>query len=143
MFKSSESLLVHRDRKRVYGVAETYPNFAEFFRERVTLKNNDQEMIVKIGSTLFGIPTSWVGYGKKKQFESIEFIQTEGLLKGLIAVWRFRDHHAGTEVTINSSFSLNIPVLGKPLEWFIGTLKVKKTVRMILKALKKEAESAK
>ena len=141
MFSSSESVLVNRDRKHVYSVAETYPQFARFFRFGEILKQNDHEMIVKIGSTICGLHTSWVGHGKKIKFESIEFVQTEGLLKGLVAVWKFQDHDKSTEVTISSSFNLKVPLAGEPLEWLLGTFKVRKTVRMILEALKKEAES--
>ena len=143
MFASSESVLVNKDRKHVYGVAETYPQFAKFFRLGETLKQNDKEMVVRIGSTICGFPTTWIGHGRKTKFETIEFVQTEGLLKGLVAVWKFEDKGGSTGVTISSRFALNVPVAGGLLEWLIGTFKVKKTVRMILEALKEEAESSK
>ena len=143
MFKSSESILIGRDRKHVYRIAESYPLFAVFYQSKEILKQNEKEMVVKIGSKILGFPTSWTGHGKKTQFESIEFVQIEGLLKGLVAAWKFRDLGEFTEVTIDSSFNMDVPVLGRLLEWFMGTFKVKKTMALILKALKAEAERVK
>lgn len=141
MFANTQSIIINRNRKYVYTVAETYPKFATFYQIRETISQSDDEMIVKVGSTLFGFPTSWIGQGKKTKFESIEFIQIEGILKGLIACWKFEETGLSTKVTISSKFILSIPLFGKLLEWIIGTFKVKKTVKLILEALKKEAES--
>lgn len=142
MFSCSESIIVNARRERVYRAAEDYPRFATFYTAGEILENTEHAMVVRVTSTLCGIPISWKGHGKKVPFESIEFVQTEGLLKGLTALWTFRDQDHMCRVTIDSRFSLKIPAIGKLAEHLIGKYKVQKTITMILEALKRRAESA-
>lgn len=142
MFSCSETIIVNEKREQVYRAAEEYPRFATFYTAGEILENTERAMVVRITSTLCGIPISWNGHGKKVPYDSIEFVQTEGLLKGLTARWTFRDHNHSCRVTIDSRFSLNIPIIGKLVEQLIGTYKVRKTITMILEALKHRVESA-
>ena len=142
MFTGSESITIQRPRPEVYRTAERYPLFATFFRSREILAQSEDELVVRVGSTLWGYPTTWVGRGQKTRNESIEFVQTDGLLKGLVALWRFEDSGSSTKVTIAFHFSLAIPGISYGLEWLIGSYKVKHTVRMILLALKEASETA-
>jgi ribosome-associated toxin RatA of RatAB toxin-antitoxin module len=142
VFSCSESILINETREQVYRVAEEYPRFATFYKAGEILENTDRTTVVRITSTLCGIPISWRGHGKKVPQESIEFVQTEGLLKGLSALWTFRDHNQICRVTIESHFSLEIPVVGRLVEQLLGRYKVRKTIRLILTALKHRAEPA-
>lgn len=135
-------MIIRRARPEVYRIAERYPLFATFFRSREILAQSEQELVVRVGSTLWGYPTTWIGRGKKIKNESIEFVQTDGLLKGLVALWKLEDTGSSTKVTIAFHFNLAIPAIGHALEWLIGTYKVKRTVRLILLAMKKECETA-
>jgi ribosome-associated toxin RatA of RatAB toxin-antitoxin module len=99
-------------------------------------------MRVRVGSTVLGVPTTWVGEGRKTPFEKIEFTQIQGLFKGLTATWRFTDAKADTVVSIHICFAFPIPVIGGSLAKLIGNLTVRKTVRKILAELKREAEAS-
>ena len=142
VFSCSETILINEAREHVYHAAEEYPRFATFYTAGEILENTQHAMVVRITSTLCGIPISWRGHGKKTPYDSIEFVQTEGLLKGLTALWTFEDHNRSCRVTIDSRFSLNVPIIGKLAEHLIGKYKVHATIKMILEALKRRAESA-
>jgi len=135
-------MIIRRARPEVYQVAERYPLFATFCRSREILVQNESELVVRVGSTLWGYPTTWIGQGKKVKNETIEFVQTDGFLKGLVALWKFEDTGSSTKVTIAFRFNLAIPGIGHGLEWLIGNYKVKRTARMILLALKEASETA-
>jgi len=141
MYTCEESIIINKPRQYVFAVAETYPLFVTFYRSREILFQDAQTMTVRIGSEILGMKTSWIGEGRKKRFESIEFTQTQGIFKGLLAVWNFEDRSSDvTSVTIHIRFSLNLPMIGKFLEQFLGNVKVKKTIRGILMELKRESE---
>jgi ribosome-associated toxin RatA of RatAB toxin-antitoxin module len=142
MFTGAESIVIRRPRAEVYRIAERYPLFATFYRSREILAQSETEQVVKVGSTLWGYPTTWTGRGHKVKNESIEFVQTDGLLKGLVALWKFEEMESSTKVTIAIHFHLAISGIGYGLEWLIGNYKVKPTVRMILLALKEVSETA-
>jgi ribosome-associated toxin RatA of RatAB toxin-antitoxin module len=137
MYEGSESAVIERPRQKVYQVAETYPLFATGFRAREILVQSQDELVVKVGSSICGYPTTWIGRGTKLKDHSIAFIQTDGLLKGLQAFWKFEDVETSTRVTISFCFTLQIPGIGSTLELLIGEFKVKPTVKMILRSLKK------
>ena len=140
MFVASESAVIQRRRPQVYQVAETYPLFATGFRAGEILSQSPDELVVKVGSSIWGYPTTWIGRGTKMKDQSIAFIQTDGLLKGLQALWKFEDVESFTKVTITFRFTLDIPGIGPLVESLIGKLKVKPTVKMILRSLKKASE---
>jgi ribosome-associated toxin RatA of RatAB toxin-antitoxin module len=140
MFTGSEAAVIQRGRQEVYRLAETYPLFATGFRAGEILAQSPDEIVVKVGSSIWGYPTTWIGRGTKTKDESIAFVQTDGLLKGLQALWKFEDVESFTKVTITFHFTLRIPGIGPLLELLIGELKVKPTVKMILRSLKKASE---
>jgi ribosome-associated toxin RatA of RatAB toxin-antitoxin module len=99
-------------------------------------------MRVRVGSEVLGMPTTWVGEGRKQPFEKIEFTQIQGLFRGLQATWQFTDATADTVVSIHIGFAFSVPVIGGALAKLAGNLTVRKTVRKILAELKREAESS-
>ena len=142
MLQGSTSILVDRELPQVYRIAETYPHFATFYHTRETLFSNEREVTVRVGSSLLGIPIQWIGHGQKVPLRSIEYQQTEGLMKGLVVLWEFDAVGSATRVTLtwnlkSTSFS---PL--RLVQWLIGKAKVKATVQRILRALKSQAESA-
>src|SRR5581483_897393 len=141
MFTCHDSIVINSKRENVFRVAETYPCFIRFYRYGEILYQDDETMRVKIGAKIFGIPTSWIGEGKKKKFETIEFIQTQGLFKGLIAIWRFKEAEESTILSINISFGFRVPLIGKSLENFLGEKMVTKTIKGILMEMKRESET--
>ncbi len=143
MFVGSESAVIGRQRREVYQVAETYPLFATCFRAREILAQSHDELVVRVGSSIWGYPTTWIGRGTKTKNQSIAFVQTDGLLKGLSALWKFEDVESFTKVTITFRFALQIRGIGPILEMLIGEFKVKPTVKMILRLLKKASEERK
>lgn len=78
--------------------------------------------------------TKWQGYGKKDPCNLIHFTQTQGLFKGLIALWRFEETSGGTHVTIETTFSK--PDLTKYGEFLLGRFLVERTTEKILSELK-------
>lgn len=141
MFECHDSITIDRKKELVFKTAETYPLFVRFFRYGEILYQDDEMIKVKIGAKIFGIPTSWIGEGKKKKFEKIEFIQTQGLFKGLIATWSFKEMGESTIFSIHIKFKFNIPLVGKLLENYFGTKMVAKTIQGILREMKREAEA--
>lgn len=142
MFDSQETIEIHRPKEHVFKVAESYPLFVRFFKSREILHQDDRTMRVRIGSTILGLPTSWIGEGKKTRFESIEFLQTQGFFKGLVAKWTFMSlSPSASRVSIQFRFQMTVPVIGGWLERTLVTLKVRPTVKGILAELKRTAES--
>ncbi len=141
MFTCGDSILIARKREHVFKTAETYPCFVRFFRYGKILYQDDELMRVKIGAKIFGVPTSWIGEGKKKKFETIIFTQTQGLFKGLIATWTFKEMKESTLISINVDFEFRVPLIGNFLENVLGKTVVAKTVRGILREMKREAET--
>jgi ribosome-associated toxin RatA of RatAB toxin-antitoxin module len=141
MFHSQDSISIRRPRAQVYRVAENYPTFVKFYRQREILYKDDAFMRVRVGSVVLGLPTSWVGEGEKTPFEKIQFTQVQGLFKGLTATWHFTDAGDDTIVSIHTRFAFPIPVIGGSLATLVGNATVRKTVRIILTELKREVES--
>jgi ribosome-associated toxin RatA of RatAB toxin-antitoxin module len=141
MYNSVDSIVINKPREHVFRVAETYPCFISFYRSGEILYQDEKTIKVKISSEILGVPTSWIGDGKKKRFETIDYTQTQGFFKGLKAIWSFQELGESTIVSIDINFKLNLPVIGSFVEHFMGTRKVSKTVKGILSELKREAES--
>lgn len=141
MFTCQDSITIDRAREQVFRIAETYPHFVRFYRCGEILHQDDENIRVKVGAKFFGFPTSWIGEGKKKRFETIEFTQTQGLFKGLVALWTFGDAGQSTIVSIKIKFSFDLPIAGSFLESLLGEKMVAKTIGGILKELKREAEA--
>jgi ribosome-associated toxin RatA of RatAB toxin-antitoxin module len=142
MFTCQDSITIDRERAHVFHVAETYPHFVRFYRRGEILHQDDETIKVKVGAKFFGVPTSWIGEGIKKRYEAIEFTQTQGLFKGLVALWTFKDSGRSTIVSIKIKFSFDFPIVGRFLEHLLGEKMVAKTIQGILKELKRESESA-
>lgn len=141
MFTCQDSIIIDKVRGHVYRIAETYPHFVRFYRCGEILHQDDKIIKVKVGAKFFGIPTSWIGEGIKKKFETIEFTQTQGLFKGLVALWTFKEAGETTIVSIKINFNFNIPIIGSFLERLLGEKMVAKTIQGILKELKRESET--
>ncbi len=129
----------NRKINRVYKIAETYPCFVSFFSsDSRIIRSTDEEMQVEVYTKLLGLfPTKWTGLGKKVRHRQITFTQTQGLFKGLTAIWSFQEVPDGTEVSIETSFSK--PKIGILGEWVLGRFLVEKTTRKILQELKNKA----
>src|SRR5579862_7374873 len=106
MYTDRISIKIDRPRKHVFQIAETYPRLVSFYKSGEILYQDDKCIKVRVTSNIFGIPTSWEGKGEKKKYESIEYIQTRGLFKGLVAAWHFKDADESTVVSIRVSFAL-------------------------------------
>lgn len=141
MFTCQDSITIDRTRGHVFRIAETYPHFVRFYKSGEILHQDDENITVKVGASFFGVPTSWIGEGKKRRFETIEFTQTQGLFKGLVALWTFRDAGQSTTVSIKINFSFDVPIAGRFLEHLLGKKMVAKTIAGILKELKRESEA--
>src|SRR3990167_8469696 len=107
MFTGTQSIFINGNKKKVYEVAQTYPSFVRFFlKGSRVLQETDNTMEVEVHAKWFGFyKTKWQGYGKKDPCNLIHFTQTQGLFKGLIALWRFEETSGGTHVTIETTFS--------------------------------------
>lgn len=143
MFKGNQSILICAEKEHVYQIAVTYPRFVSFFSKgSQVLAEDERSMSVLVCTKLLGFfPTRWIGHGMKQPFQSIEFIQEQGVFKGLKAVWTFSETHQGTLVTIATTFSKKLlPPFGEKV---LGTLIVEKTTKKILLELKRAAETVK
>ncbi len=140
MFTGAQSIAISANQKEVFSIAETYPKFVGCFLPQSQIINqSNNRMEVKVCSKLLGFyRTEWYGQGTKKPYREIFFEQTEGLFKGLTAVWIFEENDGITKATITTTFSK--PTLGKFLEYCLGKLIVEGTTREILRELKNKAE---
>ncbi|GEM_PF-6647680 len=122
----------------VYQTAEQYPLFVSFFKEREILSQNENEMTIRVGYSILGIPVRWTGHGIKDPLRSIRFRQTEGPLKGLTANWLFEPlgENNTTRVIIQSQFQFKMSICG-----FWVKMVVEKNIKRILKELKRTVES--
>ena len=122
----------------VYQTAEQYPLFVSFFKERRILSQNENEMTVKVGYFVLGIPIRCTGHGVKERPKAIRFRQTEGPLKGLTANWLFESLGEGnaTRVIIQSRLPFKIPVL----DWWVKMI-VRRNIKRILADLRETVES--
>lgn len=134
MFNGVQTIIIPFERKTVYEAAETYPYFVSFFsKNSKVIEQNDVYVKVEVHTKLLGFfPTKWEGIGKKQRYQSIYYTQTQGLFKGLTAVWNFEDLNNGTRVSIRSTFSK----LGLLDKWLLGKFVVESTTQRILAELK-------
>jgi len=139
MQNREHSIFVNASLTHVFRTAERYPLFVSHFRERKILNQDKRCTTVRVGYFLYGIPIRWVGYGEKDPYKAITWEQTQGLLKGMRAYWKFDDLGGRTHVSIQTQFTIALPVFGKFVEWVIGRI-VSKNVRGILEGLKQAAE---
>lgn len=137
-----ETLIVNAKLEDVFCVAERYPTFVRSFRKSTVLSRDAKSMTFEIGSSLFGIPITWLGRGHKRPYSHIKFVQLQGILKGLRATWYFEESSPGvTKITIMTNFKVRVPIVGKLLQWILAN-KVARTTRAILSDLKLVAEIA-
>lgn len=137
--KAEHKISINVPLEKVYQTAETYPLFVESFQDKRILSSNEEALRVRITNIFFNVPLTWEGEGKKKKNESISWIQTNGLLKGLRADWIFAPiEDSKTEVTIKGEFSAE-GVTGIFLN-FIAPALIAKATNRILKSLKLAAE---
>ena len=141
MFEGNQSILIRAAKRHVYQVASTYPKFVRFFlKGSKILYEDEQSLKVQVCTRLLGFfPTKWIGTGIKRPFDCLEFVQEEGLFKGLKAVWSFRENRKVTVVKISTNFSK--PRLGSIGEKILGMLVVEKITKKILTELKRSAEN--
>lgn len=140
MFETESSIDIAGSLEKVYAIAETYPRFVPFYEIKEILFEDEEKIIVKISSSFYGIKLTWEGEGLKNKNNSINFIQTKGLLKGLKARWTFEDLKDNTvKVSIRSQIDF-IFFLGKIFEKFLGVLLIPNTLKRILYSLKYAVE---
>ncbi|OGX23599.1 MAG: hypothetical protein A3J51_06680 [Omnitrophica WOR_2 bacterium RIFCSPHIGHO2_02_FULL_45_21] len=141
MFQSEKSIVIDRELEKVYAVAETYPRFVDFYKEKEIIFENQSKIVVKICSSFYGKILKWEGEGIKYKNKSIDFTQTKGLLKGLRATWLFEGlNKKSTRATIRTQFNFQF-FFGKLFEKVIGSLLIPKTTANILSCLKNTVES--
>lgn len=134
------SICINAPVKYVFHTAARYPLFVSHFKERKILAQDQDDITIQAGYSLCGIlPVRWVGHGKKDPYKAITWEQTQGLLKGMRAYWRFDDLGNQTQVSIKTQVTIPLPIVGKLMEWAVGGI-VSKNVRGILKSLKQAAE---
>ena len=139
MYITKRSIVIDRELKNVYEVAETYPTFVGFFLEGTRiLDKSDDHLKVEVHNRLFGFRTHWQGEGVKRQYRNIRFRQTQGLLTNLLARWSFLPVGKKTKVTIMTRFSKWwLTPLG---EQYFGKFIVEKVTQGILEELKLKSE---
>lgn len=136
MFITEKSILINGGLEKVYAVAATYPKFVSFYKTKEVLFENSEKIAVRISSVFYGTELTWEGEGFKNKNESIDFIQTKGLLKGLRVIWKFENLKNGTvNVAIKTQLSFNF-FLGRMFEEIVGNLLIPNTTAKILSCLK-------
>jgi len=140
MKEIKDSILVQAQVDRAYQVAEEYPLFVDAFEKKEILRRTDKRSHVRITNRFFNLPLTWEGKGFKRRNEKIAWLQTEGLLKGFKAEWRFIPQGEATEIVIRGLYKGAGP-WGKLVE-AIAPLLVTQGTKKILHFLKLRAEQA-
>jgi ribosome-associated toxin RatA of RatAB toxin-antitoxin module len=130
------SITIDADIQKVYEIAETYPHFVTFYDVKETLLHNDEKIDVRVGYRIFGILTTWTGYGNKYPPREIKYVQVRGILKNMTADWRFTKSNANTTVEVH--INLKKTALGLFL-----VRSAKETTKKILNELKNAVENRK
>jgi ribosome-associated toxin RatA of RatAB toxin-antitoxin module len=142
MAESCSHITINRGVRRVYDVAQTYPTFVTFFSKKQVVSADETQLSVRAGMKRYGINFEWAGIGKKIPYESINFVQTEGLIKGLRARWKFQNiTPESTLVEIRTSFQLNLLLFNSSIEKGLSSILVENTTRRILNDLKLACET--
>lgn len=139
MITVKEEILINTDLEKVFKVAETYPLFVDFYKDKSLFPQDERKINVEVGLKILGINFKWKAEGLKIKNKKINFIQTQGPLKGLQAAWYFTKLDGKTRVIIENKFKSNY-LLGRLGDIFIANLFVKTTIKKILKELKKKSE---
>lgn len=127
--------------EKTYRTAENYPLFVESFQDKKIIWSDELSSKVRITNLFFKIPLTWEGEGKKIKNESIHWIQTSGLLKGLRASWIFKPNEkAGTEIVIKAAFSTK--GVRRVFLNIVAPILIGKAVNRILVSLKKACENS-
>lgn len=140
MFTGIQTITIPVKKELVFKIAATYPTFVQFFERRSRiLSKTDSEMSVEVHTKLFGfLRTKWEGKGYIDSNREIRFEQTEGLFKGLNALWTFNEDNRGTHVSIKTTFTKQLPLF---IEAWLGKNVVEKTTKKILIELKNASVS--
>jgi len=136
----NEEILINAELEKVYKIAETYPLFVSFYKEKKISSNRNNKIFLSICSSIFGIPFRWEGEGTKGPYNLIEYKQTKGLLKGMSSVWYFTKIDNRTKVKIKNEIKIRLFFFGGLVEWIIGIFIIKHMLKKILFSLKEIAE---
>lgn len=132
MVSCSKSILVSKELKRVYEIAERYPNFVDYYERKEIIFSDEKCSEVRITASFFGFPVTWEGKGVKERNKSISWMQSKGLLKGMRADWVFSEIDQGIRVSLTATYESRIPLWGPIAEFLF----IRKTVPKVLECFK-------
>lgn len=145
MAESEASIVVKRDIDSVFSVADTYPSFVDFYFNKQILDGDCSSVRkVRMCARFFGnVIFCWEGTRTKciKNSE-IEWVQTEGLLKGLKAVWLFASQSGVTHVTLKCFYNPSVFLFGSLLGYLANVLFIHKTLPRLLSSLRVACEAS-
>ena len=128
-------VIINKNLDYVYKKSESYPLFVSKYNVKKIINVSESNVSVEVGMKIFGLQLLWSGVGCKTRNQSIEYIQTLGLLSGMHAYWSFSEiADEVTKVVIKTRFK-KIFLLG-----FILNILLKKTTDSILFDLRKSSE---
>lgn len=127
--------------EKVFSVAENYPHFVGAFNVKKTLYSDESKVRVQVGTVKFGRQFVWEGEGIKDRNNQIDFTQTNGLFKGLKAIWRFKKLDSNkTAVEIETLFNSDFLLFKGLLENLSKKYLIENTTVQILEHLKIQSE---
>jgi len=131
MITCSKSIIIPKDVKKTYQIAERYPEFVDFYKKKEIIRADEFHSEVQIESMFCGLKFAWKGKGIKEKNGKITWIQSKGLLHGMKAEWLFFPLGQETRVTLTVNYFSPIPLW----ESVASVLFIKKTIPKLLNCL--------
>ena len=136
MVTFTNSVVISKPLEQTYMVAEQYPKFVDFYKDREIINSDDYTSEVRVSSVFLGLKFIWKGMGIKERNKKLTWVQSEGLLSGMRAEWIFAAIPQGTNVTLQVTYDSKSPFWDK----IASVIFIRKTVPKILQCLKVACE---
>lgn len=132
MLTCSGSVLISKELKQVYEIAERYPTFVDYYKRKEIICSDEKYSEVRIEANFLGFSFVWEGKGAKERNNRIAWTQSKGLLKGMKADWMFFEVGHSTRVSLTATYESSIPLW----EHVAMLLFIRNTVPKVLGCLK-------
>jgi hypothetical protein len=114
--RSELHVVMHAPLERIFALAadvERWPRILPHYRYVRRLPAPDGERRFAMGARRGPIPVSWEALQRPlPERDTIEFVHTGGVTKGMWVAWRFEPVAGGTDVSIEHRLELAWPLLG-------------------------------
>ena len=145
MFRGETSVEINENLDKVYEISrkDMVKIISKLRPEVAVLEEKDDYILMRISDYVSGKKFTWdlkTSYDDNKK--TITHIQTEGTIKGLVAIWYFKEiSEDSTQILCVHEFIFkNVPIFRNFISRLIYKLQIKPVVDELFDMIKKEAE---